>query len=555
MSAISLSPTQAQLPFLPHAPPSRSSRTPPGTYIPLPTQITRRQSSTASTTAAYASRSAPSSPSSRPRLMPLSAISSTQLDQTAQIQLLPQPQLVAQAPIYTRQRSMPLSTPVSPVEEEDGRRGAFQHIHQAQASRARSRGSTSGTDTEVDSDTTFVPGRNGTAKNRQSQSQPDLVGLRDWAGDVARVRQERRKAGIGNLNGNGIGGVQRQPSQGRKTPPGRSMSLANRNASTSTSSSPRSTVQRLPSPRSNPMIVQLMTPVLSRTQLSSSDDDDFISRFPLPTSSEDADDDYDGTGTDSPSSGSLTFSPKRIRGLRQRSIPKALGLSLDEEPETETEIMTPTKDQPIPIVIERLLQRSSLLSLRILAVVPAVWGICVLLQAFITGGLWHDVWPWGVDLSREALERVVLDGGYEGMWREVSRGDMLLSIAWAICTAHFCFCLTTGLTHRWRSYYSLPSTLTRLLSLQCLCWPATYLTLRFLGAERPLLAWTVIGVTTGGSRAIQMWVTSNVDSEGRGRRWNWDAVAREVGWKVGALLLVTTAWLFWGIEQGRLKRI
>ena len=170
----------------------------------------------------------------------------------------------------------------------------------------------------------------------------------------------------------------------------------------------------------------------------------------------------------------------------------------------------------------------------------------------------------------------------------------------AAITAQFCFHLTTGLTHRWRSYYSLPSTLTRLLSLQCLCWPATYITLWFLGVDRPLLCWVVIGVTTGWSRCVQMWVTSNVvpldpgditpgpshtslpGGRGKrrssprgsglvpivpppgmtgweaftyGRRWDWDAVAREVGWKVGALLLVTTAWLFWGVEQGRWARI
>jgi len=39
-----------------------------------------------------------------------------------------------------------------------------------------------------------------------------------------------------------------------------------------------------------------------------------------------------------------------------------------------------------------------------------------------------------------------------------------------------------------------------------------------------------------------------------GRKWDWDAVAREVGWKAGALLLATTAWLFWGIETGDLAR-
>jgi hypothetical protein len=33
------------------------------------------------------------------------------------------------------------------------------------------------------------------------------------------------------------------------------------------------------------------------------------------------------------------------------------------------------------------------------------------------------------------------------------------------------------------------------------------------------------------------------------RRWSWDLVGRKVGWKVGAMLLVTCAWLFWRLEN------
>lgn len=38
------------------------------------------------------------------------------------------------------------------------------------------------------------------------------------------------------------------------------------------------------------------------------------------------------------------------------------------------------------------------------------------------------------------------------------------------------------------------------------------------------------------------------------RKWDWDLVARRVGWKLGSMLLVTCAWLFWGIETGRLSK-
>lgn len=163
--------------------------------------------------------------------------------------------------------------------------------------------------------------------------------------------------------------------------------------------------------------------------------------------------------------------------------------------------------------------------------------------------------------------------------------------------------------------------LVRLLALQALCWPATYITLSFLGPSQPLFAWAVIGVSTGITYAVIMWLASNVlpdDRHSRSRsrsrtptktrrgstsngnhpstpppsppparkrsvfpewgeallisppvppahlswweklnykrRWDWDAVAREVGWKVGALLLVTAAWVFWQIHLGWLVR-
>lgn len=144
-----------------------------------------------------------------------------------------------------------------------------------------------------------------------------------------------------------------------------------------------------------------------------------------------------------------------------------------------------------------------------------------------------------------------------------------------------------------------------------------------LGPSQILFAWVVIGCTTAASRAVQMYVTSNIARPGgpsanpsadrgdvtpnaarrtrglprvkgeRGgsrsgsedqdakpsgskkatktgrlsgmrkawaefrtdRKWDWDALAREVGWKLGALLLITNAWLFLGIHGGRFVEI
>ncbi|KAL0569369.1 hypothetical protein V5O48_012604, partial [Marasmius crinis-equi] len=57
--------------------------------------------------------------------------------------------------------------------------------------------------------------------------------------------------------------------------------------------------------------------------------------------------------------------------------------------------------------------------------------------------------------------------------RRPDRVDYVVSILWALLTAHQCLALTTGLTTRWRVYYPPLSTLIRLLALQAICWPAT----------------------------------------------------------------------------------
>lgn len=85
----------------------------------------------------------------------------------------------------------------------------------------------------------------------------------------------------------------------------------------------------------------------------------------------------------------------------------------------------------IPETIHKLYLASSLRSLRLLAIVPSMWGTLVLSQALVLGGLWHDVWPWGADFSSEALYRLSQGGAeYEGDWKRVVRGDILLAIAW-----------------------------------------------------------------------------------------------------------------------------
>jgi hypothetical protein len=156
----------------------------------------------------------------------------------------------------------------------------------------------------------------------------------------------------------------------------------------------------------------------------------------------------------------------------------------------------------------------------------------------------------------------------------------------------FCFELTTGLAQRWLTLYSLTPTLLRLLSLQSICWPATYISLRYIGTYDLLLAWIVIGSTTACSRSIQIWVTSNVPERStrldtddikkgsshrrasgtvsprpkhniendrryavahdgipanltRERKWDWIEIGQAVWVRVGILYFITTWYLLW----------
>ncbi|KAF9053839.1 hypothetical protein BDZ89DRAFT_1056394 [Hymenopellis radicata] len=123
-----------------------------------------------------------------------------------------------------------------------------------------------------------------------------------------------------------------------------------------------------------------------------------------------------------------------------------------------------------------------------------------------------------------------------------------LSVVPAVCSAVcICLALTSGLLFRWRTYYPPLPTLVRLLALQAICWSATS-----MSSARCV---AFIATCTSISRAVQMWVTSNLwrletgpmppaltrpSSLGnggrkearwrggtwRGRRWDWGAVTR-----------------------------
>lgn len=196
-----------------------------------------------------------------------------------------------------------------------------------------------------------------------------------------------------------------------------------------------------------------MTPVVARSGSRSASTSPGTPLRPLGgvTSSEDGDDDYDGgTTTDSLSSDSLSFSPRRRRrslgpgggmgpsGIRNRFGQadrgvKGLGLSLDAETsdgEHATGGVLGAGAASLDLASKLGDTQSTLFNLRLLALWPAILGSMLLIRAIIGGGVWLGSYPFGLDLSKEALDSVILGRAYEGVWLPAHRGDLLLCLPW-----------------------------------------------------------------------------------------------------------------------------
>lgn len=348
------------------------------------------------------------------------------------------------------------AAPVSPIHNP---RQSAAPLYQSRPAAPSVASSGAETESGVESDTTVRPRRLRT----HSASQPDLVALRNrlegWAGDVAARQAEGKKGkdtGGTTVSSSGTSWdtaisagkaseVRRRASHGRKTPPSRRIAMSQQTiitpdtASRSTvfgdivdsgpirSSSPR--IRRSTSPKKTPA---QNSPRMTAPPLLTSSPDPSPSLQPVGgiPSSEDADDDLDSL--DSPSSGSLSFSskrqdPRRRQSAKEKSRRGSGGLGLDlgvatAVSESEKQVQQERHAKPA--------EPSNLFPLRLLAVFPAVWGCLVLLQGAIFGGLWVNLYPWGVDTSPDALERVLLGNTLEGVWGTRSRGDLLLAAIW-----------------------------------------------------------------------------------------------------------------------------
>jgi hypothetical protein len=225
--------------------------------------------------------------------------------------------------------------------------------------------------------------------------------------------------------------------------------------------------------------------------------------------------------------------PRHSKGIT--TAPGQLGAG-----ETETEADEPPRHLPTarivpsgplvpPNTYEQVITPVLFEASRLLSIVPAVFGVLY--------NLYHAI--------------------YAPTNAKITPIDYAVSALWAALTGYQCLSLTTGLFQRWKVYYPPLSTLIRLLALQAICWPATHFTLALIGHEqRPVVCWAVIGSFTTCSRAVQLWVTSNLwwesSSDGEswrlklggrwgGRRWDWNEVLIKCGVPMGICYFVM-AW-------------
>ncbi|KAG8906904.1 hypothetical protein FRB99_005787 [Tulasnella sp. 403] len=196
--------------------------------------------------------------------------------------------------------------------------------------------------------------------------------------------------------------------------------------------------------------------------------------------------------------------PLRHSPLRRPMQPMSETETEDEPNPLPTSRIAMPQNLAQPSIIPRILP-SVFLAFRLLSIVPAVVGILSYL---------YKVYDPPKCNSNGPIEYAV-----SILW--ASPFNIVVK-ALAILTAHQCLSFTTGLLHRWRVYYSLLPTLIRLLALQAICWPATHLTLKlFNHQKRPLVCWTIIGTTTCVSKAIELWVTSNLRRGPKDLRRKW----------------------------------
>ncbi|THH02997.1 hypothetical protein EW145_g6616 [Phellinidium pouzarii] len=233
-----------------------------------------------------------------------------------------------------------------------------------------------------------------------------------------------------------------------------------------------------------------------------------------------------------------SFRRSRRESELPRMVTTARGQACAGETETEIDELPsrlPTsrirkKSPPlIPLAIEIIVPCLFEIS-RLLSIVPSLFGIVYNIHHAFRPPLMADI--------------------------QFSSIDFIICALWATLTGFQCLALTTGLLWRWKAYYTTPSTLIRLIALQCICWPATHFTLQFFDyTQRPVACWALIGTTTCFSRSVQLWVTSNLympvsvgdgkvmRAEGRlgPRRWDWGEVIWKCALPAGMVYFIT-AW-------------
>ncbi|KAE8246447.1 hypothetical protein A4X13_0g5788 [Tilletia indica] len=159
--------------------------------------------------------------------------------------------------------------------------------------------------------------------------------------------------------------------------------------------------------------------------------------------------------------------------------------------------------------------RMVLFPLRLFAAVPGCVGTFWLLRNMWVGLGLDGISVW--DGGRGKGTGIGRIGGGGGD-RKDHPTAVVFAVAslWSLSTAYYALSLTTLLLRRWLLYYSLLSSIIRLVALQAICWPLVRITLFVFGPTRPLEAWILIASTTTFSDTIARWLVSNIVEGGEG---------------------------------------
>ena len=143
-----------------------------------------------------------------------------------------------------------------------------------------------------------------------------------------------------------------------------------------------------------------------------------------------------------------------------------------------------------------------------ISLLPALLGVLLAVGAASAGK--GDREQWLAGSSRLSLQELALTASWVCFVQIAEVLRLCDSCQKATLSGYHSYCLARGLCIRWLTFYSLPSTLIRSLSLQAFAFPLTHWSLTFLCRSQPLAGWTLCALTSLFSDILKIWVLSSL---------------------------------------------